>query len=187
MTLHGRSGVVLGGAIVAAAALAALSVHLRVARIGPSRDRLGVLEEALEREQVTIARRPSIEAEGARLQARESEFAALLPADGADLEALRRSITGAASAAGVLVTAVRPAPAAHSPGAVEEIPVLIEARGDFASLGRFLDAVETLPRALTVDQFELKPGGAEAEARPETAGAELALRLTVWRVAGEGR
>lgn len=187
MKLRGRGGVVLGGAIVAAAALAALSVHLRVVRIGPARDRMDVLEEAMERERVTIARRPAIEEEGARLQAREAEFAALLPADGADLEALRRSVTEAASAAGVLVTAVRPAPVAHSPGAVEEIPVVIEARGDFASLGRFLDAVEKLPRALTVDQFEMKPGAAEAEARPETAGVELALRLTVWRVAGEGR
>ncbi len=186
MRLHGRTGAVLGVALVASAALAAISVHLRSSRIGPARDRLDVLDEALQRERKAAAQRGAIEEEKARLEARQAEFRTLLPSDGADLEALRRALTEAAARAGVLVTAVRPSPAPAQPSSVEEIAVSVEARGDFASLGRFLHAVETLPRALTVDQFELKPA-VEEERRPETTGATLALRLTVWRVREEGR
>ncbi|MEK7470048.1 MAG: type 4a pilus biogenesis protein PilO [Planctomycetota bacterium] len=188
MTLRGRTGAVLGAAIVASAALAALSVHLQVSRIGPARDRVEVLRGALERERAAAARRGPLEAEKAGLEARRAEFEAMLPADGADLDALRRALTDAAAKAGVLVTALRPAPAAPAPAAVEEITVAIEARGDFASLGRFLEAVESIPRAVTVEQFELRPDGiVEAEPRPETVGATLSLRMTAWRVREDGR
>lgn len=187
MRLRGHSGAVLGVAIVASAALAAISLHLRTSRIGPAQERLSVLDEALERERASLSRRGAIEEEKSRLEARQPEFRTLLPADGADMEALRRSLTEAAARAGVLVTAVRPAPASMAPAAVEEIAVSVEARGDFASLGRFLAAVETLPRALTVDQFELKPAAGGVETEPSTVGATLALRLTVWRVREEAR
>jgi Tfp pilus assembly protein PilO len=188
MTLRGRTGAVLGVAIVASAALAALTLHLQFSRIGPSRDRLEVLSGALEREREAVARRGPLEAEKARLESRKAEFDAMLPSDGADLEALRQSLTAAAARAGVLITALRPAPPPPAPAAVEEIAVAVEARGDFASLGRFLDSIESSRRAVTVDQFEMKPDGAAVdESRPETVGATLSLRMTAWRVREEAR
>ncbi|KAF0244801.1 MAG: hypothetical protein FD180_2172 [Planctomycetota bacterium] len=187
MNLRGRTGAVLGISIVASAALAAVSVHLQVWRIGPARDRLEVLDGALERERAAAGRRGTLESEKSGLEARSAEFQSMLPADGADLETLRRALTGAAARSGVLITSLRPAPASL-PDAVEEIFVAVEARGDFATLGRFLNAVESFPRAVTVDQFEMKPdSGAGEEGRPGTIGATLTLRMTAWRVREEGR
>jgi hypothetical protein len=175
--------------VIATAALVALGLHLRFMRIGPARDQLVLKAEALGREKLVTARRPALEEEKVRLEARQAEFREMLPpADDADLEALRRALTADAARAGVLVTVVRPAAAAAAPGAVEEVSVAVEAQGDFPSLGRFLDLVESQRRAVIVEQFEMKPGaGQEGTDRPGTIPATLALRLTAFRVREGGQ
>lgn len=179
MILRGRRGAVLGAAIVAAAAFSAIGLHLRLSRIGPARERLDILAEEIGRERQVAGRRPFLEDEKARLDARAAEFREKLPPpDESGLDAVRRELTEDAAKAGVLVTALRPTPAAD--GTVEEVVFAVEAQGDWASLGRFLDLIETQKRAVIVDQFELKPG--EAGDRPVPAPATLSLRLTAFRV-----
>ncbi|MCE9583078.1 MAG: type 4a pilus biogenesis protein PilO [Planctomycetes bacterium] len=189
MNLRGRSGAVLGAVIVATLALVALSIHLQFMRIGPAREQMEMQGEALRRERAVSARRPVLEEEKKGLEARQAEFREMLPpADDADLEALRRALTADAARAGVLVTVIRPSPAAATPGVVEEVAVAVEAQGDFAALGRFLDLVESQRRAVIVEQFELKPESARlVEGRPETTPATLAMRLTAFRVREEAR
>ena len=161
-------------AIAAAAVLAVLAAGWFLL-VSPERGQVHDLRTAAD-EQAAQAGTLTTQLATLRSQARAlpaqrdrlAAVAAKIPA-GEAVPALLRALSDAAAASGARLVSVTPgAPAAAQPpatgaaaprpGALQVLPVTINAYGDFAQLQGYLAAVEELPRALRVTNLSVAPG-----------------------------
>jgi hypothetical protein len=187
-----RRGAAAAAGALAVAGLAWAASWTWYERVVPGRERVAELEADLDEERRALGRQGALEAERAALLARRAELDAKIPrAAETDMEAFRRALTDYATDAGVLLTAIRPSAAAPPapgapPGQLEAVAFGLEARGSFSALGRFLHALESQARLITIEELEMRPrAGWEGEAEegaPRPVPVVMTLRMTAYQM-----
>jgi Tfp pilus assembly protein PilO len=126
-----------------------------------------------------------------RLQAEMEKFTTKIPGN-PGLPALIRSLSDASDNAGVNLVAITPsppefaksgtaaAPTATAAGALAQIPVTIEVRGNYSQVTQFFNEVEGMPRAFLLTGAKIEPYNGDNKAlgiEPDALSAELSGRL----------
>jgi hypothetical protein len=108
--------------------------------------------------------------------------------DGAASAALTGYIHGAAKLARVLVVQLEPLPSEHAGGGITALPLRLRGESDLEGLLALLEAIESGPKLVRID--ELQVGRSSASAHPESLDAEvLSFHLTLagFALDGSGR
>jgi Tfp pilus assembly protein PilO len=169
--MRGRRAVIVVGAGAAILALL-LVLFLVLPKMGQVTDAQQELEDTQAQQQTLSAQLSALEQ--ARDEAPVNE-AAIREVDGkvpptADLPGLILFLRNAAALSGVQVLSLTPAtPATAETGAFSSISVSASGQGSYFALVKYLNEIETLPRAATVQSMDLNP----------TEGSVLSFAATI--------
>lgn len=169
--MRGRRAVIVVGAAAAIVALL-LVLFLVLPKMGQVTDAQQELEDTQAQQQTLSAQLSALEQ--ARDEAPVNE-AAIREVDGkvpptADLPGLILFLRNAAALSGVQVLSLTPAtPATAETGAFSSISVSASGQGSYFALVKYLNEIETLPRAATVQSMDLNP----------TEGSVLSFAATI--------
>ena len=175
--------------------LGGYAFYLWNSQVTPKRASVTQKKAELETEKKNGAMIPVLMAQLKDLEKKQAEFKEKLPsADEVQLEAFRKTLTNFATAANVMIVAVRPAAqgtgAAQPPGGqaavkpFEEISFNLDVKGNFATLGNFIYMIETHRRLIKVEQLDLKPEAVQSSTGvelPKVIPASLTLKLTTYQ------